>query len=1297
MKKIKKIKSRLIIYFSTFLVLVLAIVIGTQIVNSSNIIVEITEENLKDKAIHVSLIIENEIKDEINQLVLISNLPYIVDEKHDVSEKVSFLKENLKGLDYLELFYVDLEGNGLGTNDIYREFSNEEYFKNALIGKNVFVDPILNDSKDKLIITLAVPIMINNKIGGVLVVSKDGEILSEIAGSVKYGEKGYATILNNKGTTVAHPQRDLVFSEYNPIEAYESDETLKELSDVVQLMIKGNIGTRQYVFQGEKKLWGYAPVKGTNLFVGITAPTSENLAMQNNLFVTTGIMSAIILIVSLLLINFMGNIISRPLILFSKKMEELNVESIAGNKDYAIEASDSDLGEITVLKDSYNKILSKLKENAEARDTKEWLQLGQVKVNELIQKNDEINVLANSIISFVTKQVSGQVGVFYVLDKNQNVEEYNLIASYAYKHRKASNNSYKKGEGYIGQVALEKEMVVLNNIPDDYISMNSGLGSATPKNIVILPCLFNEEVIAILEIGFISEVNDTTLEYLGLISNSIAISISNMMNFENVRGLLIRTKEQSEELSVQHEELQAMNEELLEQTAILENSQSELESQQEELRVINEELEQNTKQLEIHTEELKKKNIDSIRSREEIEQKAKALEMSNSYKSEFLANMSHELRTPLNSILILSELLSENNKNNLSDREIEFADTINTSGKDLLNLINDILDLSKIESGNEEINIENVNIDEFILEITNLFEPIAKDKGVEFEVNKIGFIPNQISMDNTKVKQIVKNLLSNAFKFTDEGKVEFNIEIINNVMHVEVVDTGIGIKSEKIDMIFEAFKQEDGSTSREYGGTGLGLSISKSFSKLIGGNIIVESIKGKGSKFILHFPINNINKTEKASTNNIMSGDKKENNGKDKSAYEGIGTYEACETKYVQDDRDDIGESDKSILIIDDDANFASVIRDICRDKGFKTIVSETGENGLFLADYHHPNAIILDINLPGINGWEVMERLKENKKTSTTPVYLISGVEKSKDKSLNGALKYFTKPVSKEQINKILLEATIFSQDKLEKIMIIEDDEIQRNSIVELVRRNYEDIDIISCGSGNKALQILETEKCDLIVLDLGLADYEKFEFIETLKENEKYKELPIIVYTGQDISIEDEKNLRDKVVDIIIKGDQSSKRLIDEIKLFTHNVSESVNDGFNHISMTDEVYNGKKILVVDDDMRNVFALSSILKSNDMNIVIANDGEESLKVLKEENDIDLIFMDIMMPRMDGYEAMREIRSNEKHKGIPIIALTAKAMKGDREKCIEAGANEYLSKPIDQSKLLSLLRVWINK
>ncbi len=695
--------------------------------------------------------------------------------------------------------------------------------------------------------------------------------------------------------------------------------------------------------------------------------------------------------------------------------------------------------------------------------------------------------------------------------------------------------------------------------------------------------------------------------------------------------------------------------------------------------------------------------------------------MASKYKSEFLANMSHELRTPLNSILVLSQMLSSNKTNNLNEKQIEFATTINSSGKDLLELINDVLDLSKVESGMMELNIDTVNLKQLCEDIRKKFAHVAKNKGLEFVINIDEGVPHSIQSDSMRLMQIIKNFISNAIKYTEEGKVEIDItqpdKSLNlsnsglnhkDALSISVTDSGIGITKEKQNLIFEAFKQADGTTSRKYGGTGLGLSISKNLAQLLGGEIQLKSDEREGSTFTLIFPVGESKKEKARDVSNLVAGVKPVPNSPAKEV-KTTKTKKATKANKkkkvelpvvednVRDDRKNINKGDKIILIIEDDPNFAQILYDLAHDKDFKCLLAKNGETGLHYAEFYKPDAVVLDIGLPGIDGWEVMERLKENPETRHIPVHFMSASDKDMEALKMGAIGYLSKPASVDSINTAFnkIENTILKS--VRKLLIVEDDDVMRKSIVDLI--DAEDINIKGVESGREGIEQLKTGEFDCMILDLGLKDISGFNLLEKIRKDENIPRIPIIIYTGKELSREEEAKLQKYASSIIIKGAHSPERLISETTLFLHQVESKLPKDKQKIlkMMHDKetTLTGKKIMIVDDDMRNVFALSSVLEEANLKVVVGRNGKEGLEQLNEHPDTNLILMDIMMPEMDGYEAMQKIREKAKFKKLPIIALTAKAMKGDKEKCIQSGANDYLTKPVDTEKLLSLLRVWM--
>jgi tubulin-specific chaperone A len=990
-----------------------------------------------------------------------------------------------------------------------------------------------------------------------------------------------------------------------------------------------------------------------------------------------------------------------------------------------------------------------------------FLQTGQTELNEKTRGEQDLTTTATNIITYLCEYLEAKVGAFYIFDKETKLLK--LLGSYAYQERKNISNEFKLGEGMVGQAAIEKKTLMITECPDDYISVTSGLGDATPRNIVLFPIVLGDVLMGVMEIGWLTECSELHMALMDQVDENVAIAVNSAIARSNMSVLLEQTQEQAEKLKNQQEELRASNAELEEQSNNLRESEAKLKDQQEELRAANEELEEQSKilkeseaRLQVQQEELKatneeleeqtevlrqqkeditKKNADLERATALVEEKAADLAMANKYKSEFLANMSHELRTPLNSMLLLSKLLSDNKDGNLTEKQREFAETIHTSGAELLSLINDILDLSKVEAGKLDVNLEEANLNEFAKSMERNFKHLADEKGISLEVNHATDLPAAILTDRQRLDQVIRNLFSNAFKFTSEGSITLTIARPDDQIDLSgagldrettiafsVTDTGIGIPEEKQKVIFEAFQQADGTTSRKFGGTGLGLSISRELAKLLGGELRLTSEAGKGSTFTLYLPqvlqrdamqqSPSPRKPSKAkaptprpSTDAPQQGAPAKSEPPPPSpksespppSMESEPPPHSPGLEMIHDDRKDTSPQDKSILIIEDDHKFAKVLCDLSREKGFKVLVAGDGETGLHFADYYIPSAIILDIGLPGIDGFAVMSRLKENSQTRHIPVHFISAAEMNLDALRMGAVGYFTKPVSMEQLDKAYgtIEQVISSTAK--SLLLVEDNETQRKAIIELIGNG--DIHITSVSTGEEAYNRLLAGNFDCMILDLGLPDMSGMELLEKIRNDESIMHVPIIVYTGRDLTKEEKMTLDEYAEKVIIKGAKSPEKLLDETTLFLHRVEADLPDQqrqmLQMIHDKESILRDKNVLLADDDMRNVFAISNTLEDKGMNVLVAKNGIEALECLDGRPDVDLVLMDIMMPEMDGYEAIREIRKKDNLKKIPIIALTAKAMKGDRSKCIEAGANDYLAKPVDTEKLFSMLRVWL--
>lgn len=954
---------------------------------------------------------------------------------------------------------------------------------------------------------------------------------------------------------------------------------------------------------------------------------------------------------------------------------------------------------------SLNKMTQSLRNLKMQNEYQDWLKTGQNILNDNMRGDLEINSLASNIITSLAEYVNAKLGAIYIYDERNR--QLNLSGSYAYTLRKGVNEKIKIGEGIVGQCALEKKVISITDIPDDYIRISSSLGDAAPKNIIAFPFLFESELKGVIELATFTEWKDKEIEFLTNIADIIGISFSSAEARNRMKELLIEQQEQSKELLAQQEELKAANEELEEKTESLILSEERLQAQQNELKATNEELEEKTEFLEKQRDEIDRKNQELEIVKDDIIQKARDLEISSKYKSEFLANMSHELRTPLNSLLILAKDLYSNKGNRLNSDDVKSAEIIYNSGNELLQLINEILDLAKIESGKINLNIQNIEIEDLANNVNNIFENLAKNKSINLDIIIDKSIEKSILSDKQKVNQIIKNLVSNAIKFTKEGSVSVTFTKPSPTLHlkskvieptdyivIEVKDTGIGIAENKTDTVFEAFKQADGSTSREFGGTGLGLSISKELASLLGGEIVLQSKINEGSIFSLVLPIQ-LNYTENIKSDIFAEmEDIRIKSDKQVMITNKNGYY------FIEDDREIINENDRLILIVEDDRNFATVLQNTCKEHNFKSVITDSGEDALILVNKYKPDAIILDIKLPGISGLQVLDKLKKNNNTRHIPVHIISGDDRKEDVLDKGIIGFLKKPITNDSLHSIFDKINSFIDKKSKDLLIIEDDDNLRHSIEKLIGNN--DVIKTSVSTGKEALNELKKNTFDCIILDLTLPDMSGQELLYKLDNMNLSQKPPVIVYTGREIGYDEEYELRKHTSSIIIKGVNSEERLLDETALFLHrvikNLPEKKQQMISNIYNSEKVFKNKTILIVDDDMRNVFAISKILEDYGMTVEKAPDGEKALDILEMKGDhINLILMDIMMPVMDGYETMKRIRNIKKFNSMPILAITAKAMKEDRHKCIEAGANDYMTKPIDPERLLSMMRVWLYK
>lgn len=925
---------------------------------------------------------------------------------------------------------------------------------------------------------------------------------------------------------------------------------------------------------------------------------------------------------------------------------------------------------------------------------KNWLLSGATTINNAMRGEQEMDELAINIITEICNYINAPIGGFFLANRSKKTLKFR--GGYAWQHTKKTRQEYHFGEGFVGQAAAEKQIKLVEHLPVDYIKVNSGLGETPPTCIYLVPIIFEDQTIAVIELGLNQKPDESVILFLNGIKESIGVGVNSAVARIKLRALFEQTQQQAEELESQQEELRTTNEELVYKSEQLQASEEELRVQQEELRQTNAELEEKAQQLE-------ERNIAVNQAKEAMSLKAEELEISSKYKSEFLANMSHELRTPLNSILILARILKENKPENLNEDQIKYAGVIHNAGTDLLTLINDILDLSKIESGKLDLSILPLKPAVIKHNMEALFTELARSKKITFKTILDHNLPKEILTDQSRLEQIIKNLLSNAFKFTP-GQGEITLEISKagvdtlffssqlkasneTVIAITVKDSGIGIPEDKQKLIFEAFQQADGSTSRKYGGTGLGLSISKELAHILGGEIQVKSKQSIGSSFTLFIPKKNTASTEAyhpvpEKEEPIISP-----------IIPGLGLTQVNPIEI------------QKLLIVEDDLAFADVLNDYALEKGFTPILAHSGDVALEMALSELPDAIVLDIMLPVVDGWTILKKLKADPRTKHIPVHMMSAGNESTGKAQKeGAIGFLKKPIEKEQLDEAfeLLSAAHLKYN-LNTVLVIEDQELHSKLLTQQLTEKG--VDVKQAFTGAEALVLLKEQAFDCIILDLKLPDISGFELLDKIKSQPKLAHVPVIINTAMELDQEKMSHILRYTEAMVLKSNKSNDRLIDEVSLFMNKLKQeglSTSSATTHIHKTkaastmEKALKDKTILITDDDMRNIFALSSALQAYDLKIVIANNGREAIEKLEQPNKIDLILMDIMMPEMDGYEAMRMIRSKKDFSKLPIIALTAKAMKNDREKCIEAGANDYISKPVDMDKLLSMLRVWLS-
>lgn len=952
------------------------------------------------------------------------------------------------------------------------------------------------------------------------------------------------------------------------------------------------------------------------------------------------------------------------------------------------------------LSRSYEDILAASEEKNQKLLRQQWLKTGQGGLNEKMVAQRSMRHLFTAVLEYVAEYLKAKVGAFYIVNPDKKLVR---LASLALATVNETEGEMAFGQTLVGQAAVTKKSILVKDLPADYLKISSATGWTQPTEVFIAPIVEEGEVLAVLELGFVGQADSRTNEFFEIVSESISGAIVAARFRDQREKLLLEIQNQSEELQTQQEELRVTNEELEEQTRVLKNTQSRLEAQHAEMEQTNEQLEEQARALETQKDLLDRRNEMLTDAKLGLEQKALELQRASQYKSEFLANMSHELRTPLNSSLILAKLLSENKEGNLTPQQVEFAKQIGTSGTDLLNLINDILDLAKVESGKLDIHPEMIKTESIIANMRRSFLQLSEEKGLKLDFEIGSQVPDQIYADRLRLEQILKNLISNAIKFTPKGSVKLSLFSSTDQKHIhfEVKDTGIGIKPEQQEIIFEAFRQADGTTNRKFGGTGLGLSISKDLSRLMGGAVTVRSVYNEGSTFTLSLPVQYtpIVADSTIGLNRAVSAPSQELS-MSLQAHKNPSFIEEASSRdrFFEDDRDLILKpNEKRLVVVEDDKKFASILYSLAHEQNYKCIVTDSAEEAIQLVKKYLPMAVILDIKLKGQSGLFALDQIKQSAETRHIPVHVISGEDFSRQALHLGAIGYMLKPVKREQLVDAFRKIEEKIKQGIRKVLIVEDNKIQRQAIQQLIADKT--IETTAVETGNEACRLLAENSFDCMIIDLNLPDMTGFELIEQINANEDYSAPPIIVYTGRSLTREEEIQLNKYSHSVIIKGAKSPERLLDEVTLFLHGVESKLDAKkkviIESLRNREKIFEGKTIMIVDDDMRNTFALTAALEQKGAKILIAKNGEESISKLNSEKDVDLILMDIMMPVMDGYEATRQIRKNPEFKKVPIIALTAKAMKDDRQLCIEAGANDYLSKPVDLDKLLSLVRIWM--
>jgi CheY-like chemotaxis protein/CHASE3 domain sensor protein len=1000
------------------------------------------------------------------------------------------------------------------------------------------------------------------------------------------------------------------------------------------------------------------------------------------------IISAVIgFVLGLMVISLTSRMVARPIRRLGESMTRL------ANHDHTIpirgvERKD-EIGEISRALQVFKQMV--IESHAQAK-----LKNDAAAISVSLQAATNHREFAERLVNQLAPQIQAGVALFYGFDESR--QRLDLLGSYGLRLQNTPD-AYMPGEGLVGQVAASRHPIVLGEVPPNYFRVDSGSGQSLPRHLTILPLLVRNQLVGVLEFAGFTAPTQHHEQLLEELLPLAALTLENLNRSVNTEQLLEQTREQTDELRIsavtmrqQQEALRAANDTLHAKTIELEEQSQRLLASEEELRVQADELQASNEELRMMTDTLREQKRQVEALQKETEQKAVELARASQYKSEFLANMSHELRTPLNSLLILSRSLGDNREGNLTGEQVESARIIHDSGSSLLRLINDILDLSKIEAGKMELALVDYPLQSVARSLRRNFDHVARDKHLEYDVKVQEGLPESIHTDPTRLEQIVNNLLANAFKFTAKGAVRVRIGRPTDdlalpeplraqpMLAISVKDSGIGIPADKLERIFNAFEQADNSTSRQFGGTGLGLSISRRLAALLGGDILLRSEVGQGSEFVLLLPERS---TEAAAT--AVTATTPAATALPRRARRGAPPAEG-----MSDDRERIEPGDSAILIVEDDPAFAHILAEMVHQKGHRMLHAPNGEAGLELARRYRPIGILLDVMLPGMDGWTVIERLKADPSTRHIPVHFLTATDDTGRGRELGAVGFLTKPVTREAINEAFERLLHFAKGRTRHLLVVDDDAHARSAVRTLL--SQDDVAIDEAGSAEEALQKIAATGYDCIVLDLGLPGMSGMDMLEKLAASGSIP--PVVVYSGRELSREENLRIRQYTDSIVIKGARSPERLMDEVSLFLHSIRDA-RQGAPAPAASDDGLRGHHVLLVDDDMRNLFALSKVLRDWHMQVSMAQDGQKALQVLAENPQVELVLMDIMMPGMDGYEATRAIRAQANFAKLPIIALTAKAMRGDRERCLEAGANDYLSKPIDVDKLASIMRMWL--